>query len=167
MSDHAARMYSQAMARIHDADFLAQAWDRQSDSDAILRILGFEVFLKCAVLLSLGEIPRDGHNYSRLWERLPAEASNEIMRVALAHMPGHSDLSQMNTLLDAYRYVFEKARYYYELYEGFTKEEVREAGERWIANGAKNEDAAVVYYPNELMCLIEGLSCFIAGRLGA
>ena len=150
MSDHAARMYSQAMARIHDADILAQALDSQSDSQAIIRLLGFEVLLKCAALLSLGEIPRLGHGYFHLWEKLPAEASNEIMRVALAHMPGHSDLSQMKTLLDAYEFVFKRARYYYELYEGCTKEQVREAGERWIANGAKNEDAAVVYYPNEL-----------------
>jgi len=82
MSDHAARMYSQALERIHDADILAQAWDRKSDSDSIIRILGFEVLLKCAALLSLGEIPPDRHNYFRLWEKLPAEASNEIMRVA-------------------------------------------------------------------------------------
>lgn len=167
MTDHASRMYSQAKARIHDADILAQALDSQSDSGSIIRILGFEVLLKCAALLSLGEIPRVGHSYFELWEKLPAEASSEIMVVALAHMPGHADLSQMKTLLDAYAFVFKKARYYYELYEGCTKEEVREAGERWIANGAKIEDAAVAYYPNELSCLIEGLSRFIAARLGA
>lgn len=167
MSDHAARMYSEAMARIHDADILAQALNRQSDSESIIRILGFEVLLKCAALLALGEIPKLGHSYFHLWEKLPPEASSEIMRVALARMPGHADLSQMKTLLEAYEFVFKKARYYYELYAGCTKEEVREAGERWIANGAKNEDAAVVYYPNELCCLIEGLSHFIAGRLGA
>lgn len=167
MSDHAARMYSQAMERIHDADILAQSLDSQSDSQAIIRILGFEVLLKCAALLSLGKIPRLGHGYFQLWEKLPAEASNEIMRIALAHMPGHSDLNQMKTLLDAYEFIFKRARYYYELYEGRTKEQVREAGERWIANGAKTEDAAVVYYPNELSCLIEGLSRFIARRLGA
>ena len=167
MSDHAARMYSEAMARIHDAGILTQAWDSQSDSGSIIRILGFEVLLKCAAFLSLGEIPRLGHSYFQLWEKLPAEARSEIMRVALTHRPGHADLSQMKTLLNAYEFVFKKARYYYELYEACTKEEVREAGELWIANGAKNEDAAVVYYPDELCCLIEGLSCFIAARLGA
>ena len=167
MSDDAARMYSQAMGRIHDANILAQALDRQSDSGAIIRILGFEVFLKCAVLLSIGEIPKLGHNYFCLWKKLPAEASNEIMLVALTHMPESSDLSQMKTLLDAYEFVFKKARYYYELYEGCTNEQVRETGERWIANGAKNEEAEVVYYQKELMCLIEGLSSFIAGRLEA
>lgn len=167
MTDHALRMYSQAKARIHDADILSHALDKQSDSDAIMRILGFEVLLKCASLLSLGEIPRVGHNYFTLWEKLPADASNEIMQVALARMPGHADLSKMKTLLDAYEFVFKKARYYYELYEGCTKEEVREDGERWIANGAKIEDAKVAYYPNELTCLIEGLSRFIAARLGA
>lgn len=166
MTDHASRMYSQAKARIDDADILSSALDRQSDSDSIIRILGFEVLLKCAALLSLGKIPRVSHSYFALWEQLPAEVINEIMQVALTHMPGHADLRQMKTLLDAYELVFKKARYYYELYEGCTKAEVREAGERWEANGAKDEDAAVVYYPNELGCLIEGLSRFIVRRLG-
>lgn len=167
MTDHASRMYSEAKARIYDADILTQALDTQSDSGSIIRILGFEVLLKCAALLALGEIPRVGHSYFALWEKLPAEASSEIMLVALACMPGHADLSQMKKLLDGYELVFKKARYYYELYEGCTNEEVREVGERWEANGAKDEDAAVVYYPNELICLIEGLSRFIAARLGA
>ena len=98
MSDHAFRMYSEAMGRIHDADILSGALDLQSDSACIIRILGFEVLLKCAALLSLGAIPKFGHNYFGIWEKLPAEASSEIMQVALAHMPGHADLGQMKTL---------------------------------------------------------------------
>lgn len=167
MSDRAARMYSEAMARIYDADILAQSLDSQSDSAAIIRILGFEVLLKCAALLCLDQIPLAGHCYFQLWEKLPVEVHDEIMGVALASMPGHSDLSQIKKLLDAYEFVFKKGRYYYELYEGCTMENMRLAGEQWLANGAENEDAAVAYYPSELDCLIEGLSRFIARRLRA
>lgn len=73
----------------------------------------------------------------------------------------------MKTLLEAYKFIVKKARYCYELHEGCTNEEVREAGERGIAGGANNENAAVVYHPNELSCLIEGLRRFTAARLGA
>lgn len=165
MSDHASRMYSQALDRLHDADILSQSLDKQSDSDSFIRILGFEVLLKCAALLSLGEIPRLAHNYFELWKRLPDEVKNEVLQVALQRMPGHADLSQIEVLLKAYEFVFKKARYYYEFYEDCTSEDVRAIGDAWLKNGARIEDATVVYYPNELVCLIEGLSSFIEARL--
>lgn len=89
MSDDAVRMYSQAIARIHDADILSEALDRQSDSACIIRILGFEVLLKYAAPLSLGKVPRIGQNYFCLWQLLPVEVSSEIIQVATSHMPGH------------------------------------------------------------------------------
>ena len=51
MTDHAKRMFSEALDRINDADILAGSLETQSDSQAIIRILAFEVLLKCALLV--------------------------------------------------------------------------------------------------------------------
>lgn len=45
MSDRIRRMYSEAQDRLHDADLLATSLDTRSDSQAIIRILAFEVLL--------------------------------------------------------------------------------------------------------------------------
>jgi hypothetical protein len=80
-------------------------------------------------------------------------------------MPGHADLSQLDRLLDSYQVVFEKARYSYELYEGWTLEEQTEYGKLWTNLGAPENEADIQYYPNELTCLIDGLKAFIEERL--
>jgi hypothetical protein len=76
-------------------------------------------------------------------------------------MPGHADLSDVNKLLTWYEFVFVKARYHYELYEGYSRDEMKELGDLWVALGAPTEEAVVQYYPNELACLIHGLDRFL------
>jgi hypothetical protein len=80
-------------------------------------------------------------------------------------MPGHADLSDLDRLLSAYQFVFEKARYYYELYTGYTLEQQRELGEFWEQLGAPENEADVRYYPMELDCLVHALRTFIETRL--
>jgi len=160
MHDHAKRMLNEARERIHDADLLSQNLSRQSDSDAFLRILGFEILLKCAVLVS-GTKPARHHKYVRLWDELPPDTQVGILAAARLRMPGHADLSNLDSLLNWYQYIFEKARYHYELYEGYSLQEQRELGELWLSLGAPTEEAVVQYYPNELRCLIHGLEQFI------
>ncbi len=80
-------------------------------------------------------------------------------------MPGHANLSDLNALFEAYTNIFMRARYSYEKYKDLTNDEIKERGERWIANGGKIEDADFAYYPSELTCLIAGLSHFIEDRL--
>jgi hypothetical protein len=164
MTDDAKRMFQEALGRISDAEVLARPTETRSDSSALLRILGFEVLLKCAILLS-GQTPKQTHNYEKLWSQLPADVSSEILQSAKGRSAGHTDFSNVSKLLRWYRYIFEKARYHYELYKGWTLEEQTELGKLWEELGAPVEEAVVQYYPEELFCLIEGLKVHIQARL--
>ncbi len=160
MHDDAARMFKEARGRIHDAALLSQSLSRATDSDAFLRILGFEILLKCALVVG-GVKPARNHKYVQLWRELPSDAQASILAGARARMPGHADLSDLDNLLNWYQFVFEKARYHYELYKGYSLEEQHELGELWVSLGSPTEEAIVQYYPSELECLIHGLEQFI------
>lgn len=164
MSDHACRMYEEAVARLADADVLASSLGTSSDSQALLRILAFEVLLKCALVLS-GREPKRTHVYTKLWRELPGHARKEILAVAEARMPGQTDFSRLDHLLGWYQFSFERARYHFELYEGYSIEEQQELGEFWEELGASSEEAVVQYHPLELLCFIDGLRSFIEKRL--
>ena len=86
---------------------------------------------------------------------------------AKQRMPGHSNLEEVEKLLDAYERIFKNARYGYEENQDLSDARVREKGETWLKQGAKDEDADFVYYPMELGCLIYGLRLFIEKRLSA
>ena len=164
MSDHARRMYNEAISRINDADLLSRSMEAQSDSQSLLRILGFEVLLKCALILC-DQTPKKNHAYAKLWRGLPGYAQMEILAVAQNRMPGHADLSNLDKLFGWYQFIFERARYHFELYEGYTLEEQRELGKFWEDLGAPINEAVVQYHPNELTCLIDGLRAFVEARL--
>lgn len=157
-------MFNEAQERLHDADILAQSLDAQSDSQAIIRILAFEVLLKCALLIC-GQKAKANHNYQKLWLGLPGRAQKEVLLVAAHCMPGHADLSRLEELLGWYQFIFEKARYHYELYEDYTLDEQSELGKFWVSIGAPTNEAVVQYYPSELQCLIAGLSAFVEKAL--
>lgn len=158
------RMFNDALARISDADILAGSGNTASDSSALLRILGFEILLKCAIRLS-GQSPKHNHAYAKLWLALPGFAQKEILNTAKERSPGHTDFSDINKLLTWYQYVFEKARYHYELYEGWTPQEMDEFGKLWKELGAPTSEAVVQYHPEELFCLIEALKTYVEPRL--
>ena len=162
MRDHARRMLAEARGRIHDAELLSRHVARKSDADAQLRILGFEILLKCALMVS-GIKPARHHKYIELWRQLPTPTQTAILMAARRRMPGHADLSNLDGLLTWYQFIFERARYHYELYEGYSLQEQRELGELWLALGAPTNEAVVQYHPLELECLISGLEQFIEG----
>jgi hypothetical protein len=160
MNDRVVRMFQEAQDRLHDADILACSLDTRSDSQAIIRILGFEILLKCALLLS-GQEPKNSHNYKNLWLGLPGGVRKKVLQVASARMPGYADLTNLEEKLKWWQFVFERARYHYELYENYTLEEQTELGELWVALGAPNHEAVVQYFPSELQCLISGLTAYV------
>ncbi len=164
MSDDAKRMYHEALARLNDADILARSMQTSSDSSALLKILAFEILLKCAIQIS-GQTAKEHHNYRKLWLALPGYASKEVLRVAKGRSPGHTNFSDLKKLLNWYQFIFEKARYHYELYESYTLQEQEELGKFWEELGAPTHEAVVQYYPEELFCLIEGLKAYIEDRL--
>lgn len=157
-------MLQEASDRRHDADILGASLNTRSDSQAFLRVLAFEVLLKAAVLAS-GASRAGGHKYNELWAKLPRAVQAEIMVIARARMPGHADLSDLGKLLFWYQFIFERARYGYELYDGYTPEEVRQLGEYWVELGAPIEEAVVQYYPSEMECLTEGLIRYVEKAL--
>ena len=71
----------------------------------------------------------------------------------------------LDELLGWYQFIFEKARYHYELYEGYTLDEQHELGEYWVSIGAPTREAVVQYFPSELQCLIAGLSAYVEKAL--
>jgi len=160
MNDRVARMFHEAQDRLHDADILAASLDRRSDSQEIVRILGFEILLKCALLHS-GQEPKNSHNYKKIWFGLPGYVQKKVLEIAEATMPGHADLTKLEEKLGWWQFVFERARYHYELYENYTLKEQTELGELWVAIGAPSHEAVVQYFPIELKCLIAGLNNYI------
>ncbi|RLW59979.1 MAG: hypothetical protein B6D75_08270 [gamma proteobacterium symbiont of Stewartia floridana] len=162
-SDHIKRMYSEAKSRTNDADILSESIRAESDSASLLRILGFEILLKAAIF-TCNLKPKNTHKYYKLWLALPGYAQKQILQKAKERMPGHTDFSDIEKLLNWYQYIFENARYFYELYEGYSLEEQHEIGEFWQEIGAPIEEADVQYFPNELECLIYGVSTYIENK---
>ena len=153
-------MLREARARIRDADLLSADLGRDSDSDALLRILGFEILLKCALVVT-GTLPAHTHNYAKLWSTLPEASRAKIVADASARMPGVAELEDLDQLLKDYQFVFERARYSYEMYEGYSDQDRHDLGELWVALGATMKEAIVAYHPLELECLNYALERFI------
>ena len=87
------------------------------------------------------------------------------MKTAKERSPGFTDFSNLNRLLLCYQFVFEKARYHYELFDGWTPEEMVDLGKFWEELGAPIDEAIVQYHPEELFYLIEALKSYIEPRL--
>lgn len=162
MDDRVVRMFHEAQDRLHDADVLARSLDTRSDSQAIIRILGFEILLKC-VLVLCGQEPKASHNYRKLWLGLPGHVRKKVMAVASERMPGYADLTNLEQKLDWWQFVFERARYHYELYEDYTYKEQSELGELWVSLGTPNHEAVVQYFQCERQCLVAGLTSYVEG----
>lgn len=129
--DHAKRMLIEANKKIIDAEILAESPSAQSDAQALISIMGFEILLKCAIKIS-GQEPSSTHNYQKLWMALPGYAQKHVLKLAQDRMAGHTDFSDLPKVLGWFQTVYEKGRYFYEFYEGYTIEEQRELGEFWV-----------------------------------
>jgi hypothetical protein len=157
-------MLRDAEDRLNDASILATNFGTSSDAASLLRVLAFEVLLKCAVVANGGTPPRS-HNYWNLWQSLPKSVQESVLAVAADRMPGHTDFSSLQLLLINYRFVFERARYFYEFYEGYTLQEQKELGDFWVSLGSPESEADVQYKPNELACLTDGLLAYVRAAL--
>ena len=157
-------MLDAAIARLEDAKILSENLYTASDAPVLLSILGFEILLKCALVVSGVTSPKT-HNYIKLWRALPDSARNEILAVANNRAPGHADLSNLDSLLSWYQYIFEKVRYPYEMFEGYSAQEEKELTDLWISLGAPVDEALVQYHPMELSCLVAGLRSYLESRV--
>lgn len=162
--DHIKRMYIEANKLIYDAGILSRNFDQKSDAASFIKILGFEILLKCALVLNNQKPPRN-HKYYNLWLGLPVKVRSEILQYANSWMSDINDISNLEELLNNFQFIFEKVRYFYEFYEGYTLDEQHELGQFWKDIGAPLDEAEVRYYPDELECLIFGISEYIKKKV--
>ena len=158
--DHIKRMYNEANNLINDSGILSHSLDQKSDAASFLKILGFEILLKCTLLIN-NQKPKKNHKYYKLWSGLPGNVQSKILQYAKSRMHDINDFSNLEKLLINYQFIFEKVRYFYEFYEGYTLDEQHELGKFWKDIGAPLDEADVRYYPDELECLIFGISEYI------
>ncbi|MEL6370319.1 MAG: hypothetical protein AAFY84_11115 [Pseudomonadota bacterium] len=155
------RMFDSAMDRIHDADILStQIWVR-TDAASLLKILGLEILLKCAVRFEDGNY-RQGHKYAALWQTLSPSSRERVIAEAENRFTTHFSAQDVEAALPNWQKVFCKGRYEYEEFE----------------NGAlivdldhaiENKDpveGAFSYFPNELQGLLFGLRIILEEQLG-
>jgi hypothetical protein len=117
MNDHIARMLADAQARLHDATLLERSATRASDAPSLLRVLGLEVLLKAAQASETGRYTRT-HDYACLWRSLSTATQTSVLRHANETDPTCLRFEDMDPLLRDWEFVFTRARYYFELYEG-------------------------------------------------
>ncbi len=163
------RMHDEANRRLYDADILSGSLANKSDSGEIIRVLAFEVLLKCVAYISTAVSPKS-HRYFEIWRSLPGAARERILILARERIGPYADYGDINrqeALLKDFQFVFEQARYYYELYESATIREQTREGEYWIARGGNLDEAKVRYHPHEMTGLLHGLNGSIDAWLSA
>jgi len=127
-----------------------------SDSAYLLELLAFELLLKATLQIN-GKRPPTTHAYSRLFALLPSSTQSRLRDTAAARVGPDVDFSNLDRLLDTWGQNFISLRYPYEKYEGLTEEQYRARGEAWLRNGAAEEAADFVYYPEQLHAFTHAL----------
>ncbi len=149
-------MVRHAEELIHDADILASSCSNLSIADAVIRVLAFEVLLKC-VIYSETTFRPGGHQYKELWEKLPEQTRTELLAASSVHFGSRTDFSNIEDKFVDWTKVFMKACYYYEYYWDATFSEQLAEGDAWEASGASIEDAKVRFWPLELKAITEAI----------
>ncbi len=127
-----------------------------SDSAYLLELLAFELLLK-ATLQIHGVKPPAIYSYSRLFGLLPPGVQRALRDTAASRVGPDVDFSKLDRLLDTWGQNFVRLRYPYEKYEGLTGEQYRARGDMWLQNGAEEDAADFVYYPEQLHAFTHAL----------
>ena len=149
-------MYREASDRLNDAEILCRNI-RTRGSSILLELLAFELLLKCLVLIHNGVFKR-AHNYEELFFCLPVKVQKRVLCAAESRTAGNANYSDIRGLLQTFSKNFVDLRYPYERYKDLNENELKERAERWLAMGAKVEEADFVFYPVELYGLNHAIS---------
>lgn len=149
-------MYHEAKSRNDDADVLETSISTKSDSGYLLRLLAFEVSLKC-VLVIHDINPSNSHNYFNQIKKLPSQIYDRIIDLAENRMAGHTDFSNHQVLLKTFSKNFIALRYTYEKYKNIDENEYLRRGNEWYEAGCPVDKAEFIYYASELFCLIDAM----------
>lgn len=161
----ALQMYCCAMDYEKAASRLSQFIDDSYLRSArLLHVLAIEVLLKCVHLIDRGEYI-GSHDYTRIWAKITESTRVEILAEAATRAPGYCDMRKVETALVAWKKIFTKGRYDYELNAHRTSEEVERIGREWMDSGARPEDADLAYYRWERECIIYGIRKWVEPRI--
>lgn len=151
-------MWSEAQKRICDAETLERATGGSSDSHVLLRLLGLELLLKITYELSLRKSAPSNHEYKDIFGGLPIETQSAILELAGTRIGPSKLASSLPEILSTLGKNFIALRYPWVRYKGMTEVDFANAGNDWLAKGAPDDEAAFLFYPNELRGLIFGLT---------
>ena len=149
-------MYKEAVGRFNDANILSRNILHETDSNYLLELLAFELFLKAVTLIHTHKY-NENHNYQQLYESLPGSIREKILNRSFYWSQKKIDKRKLQDLLILYKNNFIKLRYPYEVYKNMTEGEYIEYGNLWIELGAPIDEAEFKYFPEELYGLSKAL----------
>ena len=97
---YVSRMYIQAIGYIADGDLLSEMFDTMSDAPSLLKILGFEIFLKCILKIHFPDSKNHTHNYYKLWQKLPNQLKANIIEGAQQRYTIHANYQNMQKVVN-------------------------------------------------------------------
>jgi hypothetical protein len=129
-------------------------------------IFALELLLKCAVLISTLARSESAlaSDYRLLWKALTEEARHEVRLLAQSKLP-RGDLGDITQCLVAYQFVFFKSREFYVRHAGSASAERVSMPSPCSDVRREISLPKVRYFPEQLTCLINGLTSFIDARL--
>lgn len=144
------------------------AWVDNSSSGHLLKLLAFEVLLKCVHFFDTNAAKLHGsHDYKLIWSKLSHGCRQAVIDAANQRFPGNGWTEKsMQACLEAWQNNFEQGRYEYEVHQDKSDAEIVRLGKAWEALGAPIDQADFAYYPAELNGMIEGLRAFVEGGIG-
>lgn len=145
-------MLRESTSRLHSAEVLRNSGD-ESDSAYLLDLLGFELLLKIVFELRTGQTPPKHHKYAELFNGLPLQTQDELLRLTGEHIGPSALSTDPTSVLTEIGNNFIHLRYPYDKYAGMTQDEYQQIGIDWIGRGAKNEEAVFRYFPEEVFGL--------------
>ena len=155
-------MYREAVKRYEDGEFLRAK--RDGDSGYLLKLLSFELFLKCVLFIEKGQ-DNTTHNYHGMFCSLSKGLKSRLLGRAQEVSQVFTIQERIETLLNTYASNFIRLRYPYQSYKSLTEEELREYGHLYAELGFPEGEAEFEYYPAELRGLILAMIEFVGEKI--
>ncbi|MGG7643652.1 hypothetical protein ACQ5SP_02440 [Rhodovulum sp. YNF3179] len=155
----ARRMIDVAEGYLADADQLSSIGCYSENGVSMLGIIGFEIYLKAAVLLET-EFRPPSHDYWKIWNMLSEDSRDKIYNEAKCRLAVEPALDDLKKLFDDLRNAFEKGRYSYEINDDRNADAAASAGRKWIAAGGNLADADLRFHPEARVGLVHALREF-------
>jgi len=140
-----------------DTDMLDQKSVTLSDASYLIKLLVFEILIKCVVLINTSKY-KQNHNYQELFGSLSENIRKRIMIQAAQWSGKCIENDDLQKLLVIYKSNFVKIRYPFESYKNMTEREYCDHSDLWIELGSPIDEADFQYFPDQLRGLIKALS---------